>query len=75
VNSLHSLTSDLRVRVRRDGSVPAVPRCVVYWMQRAQRARDNPALDTAVLAANALDLPLVVHFGLHPGYIAGVERA
>jgi deoxyribodipyrimidine photo-lyase len=68
VNSLHSLTSDLRVRVRRDGSVPAVPRCVVYWMQRAQRARDNPALDTAVLAANALDLPLVVHFGLHPGY-------
>ena len=37
-------------------------------MQRAQRARDNPALDTAVEAANRLDLPLVVHFGLHPGY-------
>jgi deoxyribodipyrimidine photo-lyase len=37
-------------------------------MQRAQRARDNPALEVATEAANRLDLPLAVHFGLHPGY-------
>jgi deoxyribodipyrimidine photo-lyase len=42
--------------------------CVVYWMQRAQRGVDNPALDVAIEAANELDVPVVVFFGLHPHY-------
>ncbi len=53
-----------RVTVRRSGTPTGS--CVVYWMQRAQRAHDNPALDLAVDLANALRLPLVVFFGLIP---------
>jgi deoxyribodipyrimidine photo-lyase len=37
-------------------------------MQRAQRAADNPALDAAIHAANALRLPVVAFFGLTPAY-------
>jgi deoxyribodipyrimidine photo-lyase len=40
-------------------------------MNRAQRAADNPALDLAIAAGNALRKPVVVFFGLH----AFVERA
>ncbi|HEX4945726.1 MAG TPA: deoxyribodipyrimidine photo-lyase [Blastocatellia bacterium] len=43
-------------------------RCVVYWMQRAQRGIDNPALDVAIQVANELQKPLAVFFGLHPKY-------
>ncbi len=56
-----------RVTVRRPGE-PADGRCVVYWMQRAQRAIDNAALDLAVDLANALRLPCVVFFAPVPGY-------
>jgi deoxyribodipyrimidine photo-lyase len=42
--------------------------CVVYWMQRAQRGWDNPALDVAVDAANALGVPVVVFFAPVPFY-------
>ena len=34
--------------------------CVVYWMQKAQRATDNPALDVAVKVADELKIPVVV---------------
>jgi len=44
---------------------------VVYWMQRAQRAVDNPALDIAVRLGNELRLPVVTFFGLNPF----IERA
>ena len=63
--------SNPRVRVRRAGPPDPDGRCVVYWMQRAQRAVDNPALDVAIAAGNALSLPVVVFLGLHPF----VERA
>ena len=63
--------SNPRVRVRRAGPPDPDGRCVVYWMQRAQRAVDNPALDVAIAAGDALDLPVVVFLGLHPF----VERA
>ncbi len=55
-----------RVTIRRP--CPAAPegRCVVYWMQRAQRAHDNSALDLAVDLANALGLPVVVFFAVVP---------
>ena len=36
----------------------------MYRMRRAQRALDNPALNTAIAAANALGQPVVVFFGL-----------
>jgi deoxyribodipyrimidine photo-lyase len=60
--SLEALKADPRVTVRRDGEPARDGRCVVYWMQRAQRALDNPALDVAVQAANLLKLPCVIFF-------------
>jgi len=42
--------------------------CVVYWMQRAQRGIDNPALDVAVEVANTLRKPVVVFFAPVPFY-------
>ncbi len=63
-----SITDHPRVRVRRDGPPDPDGSTVVYWMQRAQRAVDNPALEAAVLAANELDLPLLVLFRLVDGF-------
>ena len=64
---LDDLISDPRVTLRRKG-LPASGRCVVYWMQRAQRALDNPALDVAVAAANILHRPVVIFFAPVPFY-------
>ncbi len=65
---------DPRVLVRTPGQ-PVPDGCaVVYWMQRAQRAEDNPALDTAIAAANELRLPVVVLFVLAPGFPAANLR-
>ena len=63
---LDDLVSDPRVTVRRKGSPDG--QCVVYWMQRAQRALDNPALDVAVAAANLLHQPVVIFFAPAPFY-------
>jgi deoxyribodipyrimidine photo-lyase len=41
---------------------------VLYWMQASQRARGNPALETAIRGANRYGLPVVVGFGLTDGY-------
>lgn len=41
---------------------------VLYWMQEAQRARGNAALELAIRAANKYGLPVVVCFGLMDGY-------
>ncbi|HXE09095.1 MAG TPA: deoxyribodipyrimidine photo-lyase [Acidobacteriaceae bacterium] len=60
--ALRDLAEDPRVTVRRGGAPAPNGKCVVYWMQRAQRGRDNHALDVAVDVANALGLPLVVYF-------------
>jgi deoxyribodipyrimidine photo-lyase len=69
MTSLENLASDARVSVRRPGVPPAADgRCVVYWMQRAQRALDNPALNLAVEAANALHQPVVIFFAPVPFY-------
>jgi deoxyribodipyrimidine photo-lyase len=59
---LRGLGDDARVTVRRGGAPDANGKCVVYWMQRAQRGVDNHAVDLAVKIANALGLPLVVYF-------------
>ena len=65
---IEQLASVPRTHVRRPGPPDGHGRCVVYWMQRAQRGRDNPALDAAVLAANALAKPVVVFFAPVPFY-------
>ena len=68
MNGIEQLLANPRVTVRRDGSPRAGGACVVYWMQRAQRGIDNPALDVAIAAANELQRPVAVFFGLHPKY-------
>ena len=59
---LRRLADDPRVQVRRRGVPASDAKCVVYWMQRAQRGIDNPALDCAIAVANELGLPLVAFF-------------
>src|SRR5690242_6002684 len=66
MDPLLTLADDPRVTVRRSGTPDPGGTCVVYWMQRAQRGRDNPALDVAVSAANALGKPAVVFFAPRP---------
>jgi deoxyribodipyrimidine photo-lyase len=66
--SLESLRSGARVTVRRDGPPDPDGRCVLYWMQRAQRAIDNPALDVAIRLANELGKPVVTFLGLMPSF-------
>ena len=61
------LTADPRVTVRRSGQPVHEGTAVVYWMQRTQRAFDNPALETAIAAANALAKPVIVYFALVAG--------
>jgi len=52
-------------RVRRLNERPWQPGgCVVYWMQQAQRAQDNPALQFACGQAQRLGVPVVVVFTL-----------
>lgn len=41
---------------------------VLYWMQEAQRARGNAALELAIRGANKYGLPVIVCFGLMDGY-------
>src|SRR3984957_14078130 len=60
--ALSSIAANPRIRVRRGGTPAPDAKCVVYWMQRAERALDNPALDVAIEVGNALDLPVLVYF-------------
>ncbi len=62
------ISSDARVTVRRPGNFNPEGTCVVYWMQRAHRGIDNPALDVAVEAANVLKKPVVAFLAPIPFY-------
>ena len=66
MDELDRLAQDPRVTIRRAGPPDPDGTCVVYWMQRAQRGIDNPALDVAVDAANRLRKPVVVFFAPVP---------
>jgi photolyase PhrII len=57
-----------RVRWVTEREIPAAGEHVVYWMHHAVRGHENPALDAAILAAVALDLPLLVYQGLGGGH-------
>ena len=61
-----SLERDPRVHVRRPGTPDPDGLCVVYWMRRSLRARDNPALEIAIQVGNTLGKPVLVFFGLVP---------
>ena len=65
---LAQLADQPRVLVRRPGAPAKGARCVVYWMQRAMRIADNPALDIAITAGNILGLPVIVYFSVIPNY-------
>jgi deoxyribodipyrimidine photo-lyase len=64
--TLDRLATDPRVTVRSRGTPDPDGEAIVYWMQRAQRALDNPALDIAIALGNTLNKPVVVFFGLNP---------
>jgi deoxyribodipyrimidine photo-lyase len=68
MDDLTRLSQDPRVTVRRAQAPNPAGTCVVYWMQRAQRGMDNPALDVAVDTANALGKPVVVFLAPVPFY-------
>ena len=68
MNPIEEILQDERVTVRKAGHADSGGTCVVYWMQKAQRATDNPALDVAVKVANELKIAVVVFFAPVPFY-------
>ena len=67
-------SGDPRITVRRRGPANTAGKCVVYWMQRSQRAVDNPALDVAVRVGNELGKPVVAFFAPVPLYPGANQR-
>jgi len=65
---IKTLSLDPRITVRKPGAPNPEGECVVYWMQRAQRALDNPALDVAVDISNELGKPVVAFLAPVPFY-------
>ncbi|MDR3773474.1 MAG: deoxyribodipyrimidine photo-lyase [Terracidiphilus sp.] len=65
---LDRLAAHPRVQVRRSGPPRVEGKCVVYWMQRAVRIAENPALEVAIEAGNLLGLPVAVLFQVIPNY-------
>src|SRR5450432_2851401 len=53
---------DERIQIYRPGTGDAQGKCVLYWMQRAQRGTENAALNAAIALGNVLQLPIVVLF-------------
>ncbi len=62
------------VVLARDGSPDADGGCVLYWMQRSQRGRDNPALNQAIALGNALGKPVVAAFGMTASFPSAQRR-
>ncbi|MDY0150401.1 MAG: deoxyribodipyrimidine photo-lyase, partial [Kiritimatiellia bacterium] len=48
----------------QNAASPRPGRYVLYWMQQAQRAEFNDALEQAIEQANTLKLPVLVAFAL-----------
>ncbi len=63
-----------RIRILRPGDPDPDGRCVVYWMQRAQRGLDNLALNHAIKLGNELKLPVLAVFGLTADYPEAERR-
>lgn len=78
---LHSLESDhvrdqlaLRTVVANEVRTQPEGEYVLYWMQSTHRFEDNWALRAAVLAADRLGKPLLIHQGLDPTYEHANDR-
>lgn len=63
-----------RVHELNDAPVDPAGRHVLYWMQQAQRAAGNHALELAIRLADERGLPVVVGFGLTDAYPEANER-
>jgi deoxyribodipyrimidine photo-lyase len=63
-----------RVQVLNDAA-PRSGDYVLYWMQHAQRATYNHALEYAIREANARQAPVVAVFGLTPNFPEATRRA
>lgn len=61
---LQKLAQNPRITVRRPGAPLKGSKCILYWMQRAQRGLDNPAVDLAVAIGNELGLPVIAYFSV-----------
>ena len=59
---LAKLGDNPQVTARRGGAPLKEGKCIVYWMQRAQRGIDNPAVDLAIAVGNELNLPVIAYF-------------
>lgn len=68
MNLIERISQHPRITVRRAGDPDPQGDCVIYWMQRAQRANDNSALDTAIRLGNELKKPVVVFLAPAPFY-------
>jgi deoxyribodipyrimidine photo-lyase len=71
---IESFADDPRTSVRDSATIDPDGRCVIYWMRRAQRADDNPALEAAIALANAIERPVVVFFALRTRHQYATER-
>ncbi len=70
-----SVVHEARIRTLGDDDrEPAEGRYVLYWMQRAQRAEHNDALEHAVRLANRHEIGLLVCFGLTADYPEATAR-
>src|SRR5579863_3259782 len=65
---IKALRLNPRITVRNPAAPNPEGECVVYWMQRAQRALDNPALDVAIELGNELGKPVVAFLAPVPFY-------
>ncbi len=63
-----------RCRIAHDAPVAGANEYVLYWMCSAVRTEENPALDTAILLAQHLDVPLLVYHGLSQSYPWASDR-
>ncbi|MBI5608173.1 MAG: deoxyribodipyrimidine photo-lyase, partial [Deltaproteobacteria bacterium] len=68
---LEALAVDPRLQLRahrRNDRPIGTAGPIVYWMQRAQRGHDNPALDLAIHLGNRLGAPVVVFLAPRPDF-------
>ena len=70
-----SFEKKIGVRVLRDGAFDTEGSCVLYWMQRSQRGRDNPALNLAIEIGNRTKKPVLAAFALTAKYPGAQRRA
>lgn len=66
---------DPAVEILRQGALTEGAECVMLWVQRAQRARANAAVNLAVEIAKALHLPVIAVFCLVPAFPRATLRA